>query len=229
VAKIDNQFDVFIFMVSKPLVMMDHLSLRKIVPLLDTELIKEISSTVKIIEVEGDTQLLDTGSYVHAVPLVVKGLVKVSRRDEDRELLLYHIHPGELCIMSFSACCNNSTSMIVATATEATTLLLLPADQLRNWLQNYPSLNTFVYNQFNSRYLDLMDTINQLVFNRLDERLLHFLEEKFSQSKDTVISITHQQIANDLGTAREVVSRLMKKLEREGKIEQGRNQVKLIL
>jgi CRP/FNR family transcriptional regulator, anaerobic regulatory protein len=207
---------------------MDFHHLQKIVPSLDTELIREISAGSPPIEVGSDILLLDTGSYVHSVPLVVSGLIRVSRREEDKELLLYYIHPGELCIMSFSACCNNSASMIVATTVEPSTLLMLPAASLRNWIQQFPSLNNFIYNQFNSRYLDLIETINQLIFNHLDERLLHFLEEKAVQHKEGTIPITHQQIANDLGTAREVISRLMKKLEREGKIEQGRNQVKLI-
>jgi CRP/FNR family transcriptional regulator, anaerobic regulatory protein len=207
---------------------MDLTLLQKTVPLLDTGLIREIAQCTETIDVDSDTQLLDTGSYVHSVPLVISGLIRVSRREDDKELLLYYIHPGELCIMSFSACCNNSASMIIATTVEPTTLLLLPSIELRKWLQEYPSLNNFIYNQFNSRYLDLIDTINQLIFNRLDERLLHYLEEKAFQGKDSIIPITHQQIAYDLGTAREVVSRLMKKLEREGRIEQGRNQVKLV-
>jgi CRP/FNR family transcriptional regulator, anaerobic regulatory protein len=207
---------------------MDILTLQKIAPMLDSGLIREIVSVAMPVNVDSDTQLLDTGTYVHAVPLVVSGLIRVSRREEDRELLLYYIHPGELCIMSFSACCNNSASMIVATTAEPTSLLMLPSTELRKWLQIYPSLNTFVHNQFNNRYLDLIDTINQLIFNKLDERLLHYLEEKSNLSHDLTIPITHQQIANDLGTAREVVSRLMKKLERDGRIEQGRNLVKMI-
>jgi CRP/FNR family transcriptional regulator len=204
------------------------LLLQKLSPLLDTGLIKEIAACTQTIDVENDTQLLDIGSYVHSVPLVLSGLIRVSRREEDKELLLYYIHPGEMCIMSFSACCISSASQIVATTIEPTTLILLPSVELRSWLQKYPTFNNFIYSQFNSRYLDLIDTINQLIFNKLDERLLHYIKEKEAQHKTNTILISHQQIANDLGTAREVVSRLMKKLEREGIIEQGRNYVKIL-
>jgi len=207
---------------------MDIQSLRKMAASLDADLINEIAGKSEFMKLDSDIQLLDTGAYVQAVPFVMSGLIRVSRREQDKDMLLYYIHPGEVCIMSFSACCSNSVSMIVASTVEETSLLLLPSVELRRWLKEYPSLNNFIYSQYNTRYTDLMDTINQLIFNRLDERILHYLKEKTIILQDLSLSITHQQIANDLGTAREVVSRLMKKLERENKIVQGRNQVKLL-
>lgn len=203
-------------------------TLQQLLSSLNTDLIKEISDSVAPIEVPADTQLLEEGSFVHAVPLVTKGLIRVSRRDEERELLLYYIHPGELCIMSFSACCNNSASAIIASTVENTELLLLPSAMIRKWLADYPSFNSYVYGLYHHRYADLIDTINQLIFYRLDERLMNYLQEMAIEKKKAIIPITHQMIANDLGTAREVVSRLMKKLEKEGKIEQGRNLVKIL-
>lgn len=130
-----------------------------------------------------------------------------------------------MCIMSFSACCSNSASMIEAATLEETKVLLIPAKKLREWITNYPSFNFYVYEMFNKRYLDLIDTINQLIFNRLDERLLNYLREKALLSGNNHINITHQQIATDMGTAREVISRLLKKLELENKITTSRNQV----
>jgi CRP/FNR family transcriptional regulator len=202
-------------------------SLQQLLSSLNTDLIKEIQETIVPITVAADTQLLEEGSFVHAVPLVIKGLIRVSRRDEDKELLLYYIHPGELCIMSFSACCNNSASAIIASTVENTELLLIPSATIRKWLAEYPSFNSYVYGLYHHRYADLIDTINQLIFYRLDERLMNYLLELSKEKKNTEVSITHQMIANDLGTAREVVSRLMKKLEKEGKIEQGRNLVRI--
>jgi CRP/FNR family transcriptional regulator, anaerobic regulatory protein len=207
---------------------MEFLQLQLLLPGLETDLIREIASTAPLIELETDKVLLDIGSHVHSVPLVITGTVKVSRRDGDKELLLYNVCAGEICIMSFSACCNQTTSQIVASTTEPTSLLLLGNDHLRKWLRNFPSLNVFAFSQFNNRYIDLMDTIDQLFFYRLDERLIFYLQEKSEKSKNSEISITHQQIANDLGTAREVVSRIMKKLEKDGIIEQGRNQVRVL-
>ena len=133
-----------------------------------------------------------------------------------------------MCIMSFSACCSNSASIIQAATLEDTKLLLIPSNRLREWISDYPSFNFFIFELFNKRYLDLLDTINQLIFYHLDERLLNYLSEQSILAGNNTISITHQQIATDMGTAREVISRLLKKLERENKILTGRNQVTIL-
>ena len=207
---------------------MDLITLKKLLPQVNTELLQFIATEAVEMDIPAETTLLKTGNYVRSIPLVVQGLVKVSRIEDDKELLLYYIHPGEMCIMSFSACCSNSASLIEATAPEETRLLLIPSDKLRQWITTYPEFNFYVYEMFNKRYLDLMDTINQLIFNRLDERILLYLKEKALHTGNKQLSVTHQQIANDMGTAREVISRLLKKLERENKILTGRNQVTVL-
>jgi len=207
---------------------MDLLTLKKLIPQVDTELLHLIAQEADEMDIPADSVLLKTGNYVQSVPLVIKGLIRVSRNEEDKELLLYYIHPGEMCIMSFSACCSNSASMIEARTLEETKLLLIPSVKLREWITKYPSFNFFIYEIFNKRYLDLIDTIDQLIFNHLDERLLNYLIEKAILSGNKTLNITHQQIATDMGTAREVISRLLKKLERENKILTGRNQLTVI-
>lgn len=204
---------------------MELITLKKILPQVDNELLHFIANEAIEMDVPVDTTLLKTGNYVQSVPLVVKGLIRVSRNEDDKELLLYYIHPGEMCIMSFSACCSNSASLIEAATLEETKVLLIPSVKLREWITQYPSFNFYIYEMFNKRYLDLIDTINQLIFNRLDERLFNYLKEKSALAGSIHINITHQQIATDMGTAREVVSRLLKKLELENKISTSRNQV----
>jgi CRP/FNR family transcriptional regulator len=206
---------------------MDLITLKKLIPQVDTELLQFIADEAVEMDVPSDTTLLKTGNYVQSVPLLIKGLIRVSRNEEDKELLLYYIHPGEMCIMSFSACCNNSASLIEAVTLEETKILLIPSVKLREWINRFPSFNFFVYEMFNKRYLDLIETIDQLIFNHLDERLYNYLNEKALLTGTKSLSITHQQIATDMGTAREVISRLLKKLERENKIATGRNQVKV--
>jgi len=207
--------------------MLDSLSIRKQFPALETELLNEILAIADQLEIPADTPILNEGDYVHAVPLVLRGMIRVSRKEQDKELLLYYIRPGEMCIMSFSACCSNSGSMIVAGTAEPTEVLLLPSESVRKWLIRFPTLSTYAFSHYHSRYLDLIGTINEVLFNRLDERLMKYLNEKTNLLGTNSLSITHQQIANDLGTAREVVSRLMKKLEKEGMIEQERNLVRV--
>ena len=207
---------------------MDIINLKKLIPQVDAELLQFIAKEAVEMDIPADTTLLKTGNYVQSVPLVVNGLIRVSRNEEDKELLLYYIHPGEMCIMSFSACCSNSTSLIEAITLEQTKILLIPSLKLREWITKYTSFNFFIYEMFNKRYLDLIDTINQLIFNHLDERLLNYLNEKSLLSNNKALSITHQQIATDMGTAREVISRLLKKLEKENKILTGRNQITIL-
>lgn len=204
---------------------MELITLKRILPQVNTELLQFIANEAIEMDVPADTTLLKTGNYVQSVPLVVKGLIRVSRNEDDKELLLYYIHPGEMCIMSFSACCSNSASMIEAVTLEETKILLIPSVKLREWITNYPMFNFYIYEMFNKRYLDLIDTINQLIFYRLDERLFNYLKEKSMLSDNNHINITHQQIATDMGTAREVISRLLKKLELENKISVSRNKV----
>jgi len=207
---------------------MDLIDLKKLIPQVDADLVQFIAKEAVEMDIPADTTLLKTGNYVQSVPLVVNGLIRVSRNEEEKELLLYYIHPGEMCIMSFSACCSNSASLIEAITLEETKILLIPSVRLREWITKYPSFNFFIYEMFNKRYLDLIDTINQLIFNHLDERLLNYLKEKSVLSRNKTLSITHQQIATDMGTAREVISRLLKKLERENKIRTGRNQITIL-
>jgi CRP/FNR family transcriptional regulator, anaerobic regulatory protein len=207
---------------------MDTVTLKKLIPQVDSELLNFIANDTVEMDLPSDTTLLKTGNYVQSVPLVINGLIRVSRMEEDKELLLYYIHPGEMCIMSFSACCSNSASLIEAVTLEETKLLLIPSVKLREWISKYPSFNYYIYQMFNIRYLDLIETIDQLIFNHLEDRLLNYLKDKTVLSGNNTISITHQQIATDMGTAREVISRLLKKLERDNKIITGRNQVSLL-
>ena len=204
---------------------MDFITLKKILPQVNTELLQFIVNEAIEMDIPAESTLLKTGNYVQSIPLVLNGLIRVSRNDEEKELLLYYIHPGEMCIMSFSACCSNTASLIEAATLEETKVLLIPSVKLREWISSFPSFNFYIYEMFNKRYLDLIDTIDQLIFNRLDERILNYLRDKSILSGQKTLGITHQQIATDMGTAREVISRLLKKLELEKKIQTSRNQV----
>jgi CRP/FNR family transcriptional regulator len=158
---------------------------------------------------------------------VLTGLVKVFSRFKERELLLYYIQPSESCIMTFSAAINQETSKVFAVTEEDTKLLLLPVEKLSGWLKTYPVLNTLFFQQFNLRYLELLDTIHHVLIDKMDKRLYDYLKEKARLTKKDTFKITHGQIANELGTVREVVSRVMKKLESEGKVEQIGTTIKI--
>ncbi|MEO0333704.1 MAG: Crp/Fnr family transcriptional regulator [Bacteroidota bacterium] len=195
---------------------------------LNADLVSEIAASASTKDIPKDTEILREGQYVKVVPVVLKGLIRVFTSYEGKELLLYYIRPNESCIMSFSASLKNEPSKVFASTEEDTTALLLPADKVSNWTRQFPDINTLFFQQYNLRYSELLETINHLLFDKMDKRLYDYLTEKVSLTNKNPLKISHRQIANELGTAREVISRIMKKLEKEGKVEQGTNSIKIL-
>lgn len=195
---------------------------------LHPDLISEIREYSLVKEFLKDTQILREGQYVKVIPIVLEGLIRVSTSYDDKELLLYYIKPDESCIMSFAASLKNEPSKIIAIVEEPSRVLLIPTGKLPKWLREYPEINTLFYQQYNLRYSELLDTINHLIFDKLDKRLHDYLVEKKALTNSNPLKISHRQIANDLGTVREVISRTMKKLESEGKVKQHTSSIEIL-
>jgi len=187
---------------------------------LPTDFIEQLEKFGIIKEFSAQTEILREGQFVKYVPLVLEGMLKVFTRHEDKELLLYYIESGESCIMSFNAGLKNNASKVFAIADENTLILLLPVEKLSEWVKSFPSLNELFFNLYDQRYTSLLDTINHLLYSRLDQRLYNYLQETARQKGSKVLNLRHRQIAAELGTVREVISRVMKKLEQEGKVKQ---------
>jgi CRP/FNR family transcriptional regulator len=194
---------------------------------LSSDLVAEITSESKSVTIAADTEILRAGQFVKVIPIVLTGLIKVYTRHEDRELLLYYIQPNESCVMSFAASIKNEPSKVYAQTEEETKALLLPVEKITKWTLQYPDLNTLFFQQYNLRYTDLLDTIHHVLFDKIDKRLFNYLQEKVRITGINPIKISHRQIANELGTVREVVSRVMKKLEHEGKLTQHSNSIEI--
>jgi CRP/FNR family transcriptional regulator, anaerobic regulatory protein len=175
-----------------------------------------------------ETELVREGQYIKVIPLVISGLIKVFTRFENKELLLYYIKPNESCVMSFSAGINEAPSKIFTITEEDSHVLLIPVEKLSKWMKDFPDFNTLFYTQYNMRYADLLSTINSLLFEKLDKRVYDYLKEKVVISQKNPLKISHRQIANELGTAREVISRIMKKLETEGKVKQFTTTIEIL-
>jgi len=197
-------------------------------PHFNAELISEIVQHALEKEVPKDTELLREGQFIKVIPLVLKGVLKVYTKHEDKELLLYYIQPNESCIMSFSAGINNQPSKIYAVTEEDSHLLLIPSEKLSKWTKQFPDFNSLFFLQYNLRYSDLLDTINSLLFEKLDKRVLDYLKEKVLVTQNNPLKISHRQIASELGTAREVISRIVKKLELEGKVKQSATTIEIL-
>lgn len=195
---------------------------------LGADLLSALEEHADIREVPANTVLLRDGQYVKVIPIVLKGLIKVFVSFEEKELLLYYIQPGESCIMSFSASLKNEPSRIVAITEEDSVVLLLPVDKVGQWVKQFPGINQLFYQQYNLRYAEMLDTINHLLFGRLDTRLFNYLVEKSRLRGEKVLALKHKQIAAELGTAREVVTRVIKRLEQEGKVKQVEGGIEIL-
>lgn len=168
-------------------------------------------------------------SYIKSIPIVLSGCLRVIKTDEEgKEILLYYIKPGESCIMSFLAGIHNDTSKIKAIAEEDAEVLLIPVDKAKEWVKEFPEWTDFIFNLYQKRFEELLEVVNAVAFQKLDMRLLHLLKQKASlfQSKD--LNVTHQQLADELGTTREAVSRILKQMENERLITLSRNKVALM-
>lgn len=170
--------------------------------------------------------IMDYGSYVKFMPLLVDGVLKVSRENEEgQELFLYYLQSGDSCTMSFSCCLMHKKSEIRVVAEEDSQILAIPVRYMDEWMRKYPSWKNFVMKAYDDRMLELIKTIEVIAFQKMDERLIGYLHKKVEVSGSNIIEATHQSIANDLSASREAISRLLKQLEKQGKLELKRNKI----
>lgn len=193
---------------------------RSILSFLKPELVDKIMDQSSLKKIPKGTEILREAQYVKVLPIVISGLVKVYSRFDDKELLIYYVEPAQSCVMTFYAALKNTPSKVFATTVQDSEILLIPVQLLAGWLKDYPDFNELFYNQFNLRYSELLDTIGHLLLNGMDTRLLDHLRRKSELMESRSIRMSHSQIANELGTAREVITRVLKKLENEGKVIQ---------
>lgn len=177
---------------------------------------------------EGDI-LFQEEQAVREIPIILSGSVKIFQVDEEyREILLYYLKPGEACIMSFLGGLFNDKSKLKAIANEESEILILPAYKAGMLLKDYPEWTEYIFRVYYQRFKELLDIVNSVAFKKMDERLLTFLQDRAGILNQTQIEITHEELANELGTARVVISRLLKQMEKEGLVELGRNRITLL-
>lgn len=190
-------------------------------------LIKDIIAHGKIVEISAGTSILNEGSYVKTIPLLLSGLIRVVRQEAGKEMLLYYIYPLESCIVSIQCGMNDLKSRVKAISEDQSKALLLPSHSIAEWQRKYPSFNNFVLNLYQKRFYNLLDTFNELAFHKLDDRVITFLIAKSKALKTERLQMTHQDLADELGTARESISRMLKKLESEGKVRLHRGSIEI--
>ncbi len=200
----------------------------KLLPFFRPQLKEEIKKIGIVQEFEKGMEILREQQHIKMLPIVLNGLIKVYSKFEERELLLYYIEPGQSCVMTFYGALKNTPSKVYASVEEKSTLLLLPVQYLPDWVKTYPDFNDLFYELYNLRYVELLDTIEHLLVFKLDKRLYDYLLKKSSLSKSKIIKMSHIKMADELGTSREVITRMLKKLELEDKIVQNKEGIKII-
>ncbi len=192
----------------------------------DPGLLTEIAKHGNIHEYDSGQTLIEPGQTLRLVPIVLEGSVKVMRTDEEgHDLFLYYIDAGETCAVTLTCCTTANRSDIKAVAEEKTKIIAVPVRKHEEWSNQYRQWKDFVAMTYQKRFQEMLRAIDDVAFKRMDERLLKYLIVKSKQLKSLEFSMTHQEIASELGTSREVVSRLLKQLEKRKLVELGRNKI----
>ncbi|MFY9242514.1 MAG: Crp/Fnr family transcriptional regulator [Polaribacter sp.] len=197
--------------------------------LLEEDLIKEISKIGVQKSFTADSIIIQKGDYIKSMPLLLSGAIKILREDENgEELVLYYLEKGDTCAMTLSCCMGQTKSKIRAVAETDVSLIMLPKEKMTEWLSAYKSWQSFILQSYHNRVEELLEAIDTIAFLRMDERLFKYLKDKAMVNQNDELTTTHKEIAEDLHTSRVVVSRLLKKLENDGKIQLYRNSIKVL-
>ncbi len=178
---------------------------------------------------EGGDTIVTEDAPVRSIPIVTSGSVKVMQSDDTyKEMVLYYLRPGETCIMSFLAGLYHDTSKVKAVAEEDSEVLFIPVEKIHELIREHPEWLNYIFQIYHKRFIELLDVVDAVAFKKMDERLLQFLQKRCEVMETDTLTMTHDQLAQELGTAREVISRLLKKMETEGLVKLGRNKITLM-
>ncbi len=192
---------------------MDINKLKQLFPTLEEGLYEEIIKHGTIKEVKAGEALLRVGQTIRSTMLVIDGLVKLYREDEEgKEFFIYHLDAGQACSLSMVCAAKHETSEVLAKALTDATILAIPLEFMDQWMGKYKSWYQFVITSYRNRFEELLKTIDAIAFTSMDERLEYYLKKEVEKMGNN-LKITHQEIANDLNSSREVISRLLKKME----------------
>jgi len=200
--------------------------IKKTYPFLEKELLSEIAEVSILIKLKEDQGIMGEGDYIKSFPMVLEGSLRVVRlSDNGNELLLYYLNPGDICSMTLTCCMSLQKSYIKMIAEEDSLILTIPVDKPEKWMSEYKTWKEFMMYSYRTRFEELLNTIDSIAFTRLDERLIRFFDERFKSTGKTVFQGTHLDIALQLNSSREVISRLLRSLEIQNRIVTGRNYI----
>lgn len=200
--------------------------LAKRFPFFCSELLLEIEENGVVQEIGMNEEILREGQFIKSFPIVLEGSLRVVRREEGgRELLLYFLNPGEVCSMALTCCMGQQQSNISAIAEQQSLLIRIPVDCLDKWMVHYSEWKSYMMYSYRKRFDELLETIDAIAFMDLDKRLMRFFKDRFKATGEKIFLGKHQDIAYQLNSSREVISRLLKKMEQEGLVKLSRNKI----
>ncbi len=194
---------------------------------LGSDFSSELQKHAIITSIKAKTEIIREGQKNKYVPFLIKGSIKVYSLNDGRELIYYYIRPNDSCLMTFSSIFTDYTSRVYAIAEDESEVMLIPVSVVHEWLIKYPEINRIFYSEYDKRFSDVMNMVNDAVFHRLDKRVLNYIKQQINITGNNPIKLTHKEIANNLGTSREVVSRVLKKIENEGEILQSKEGIRI--
>lgn len=201
----------------------------KLSSIFEKNLIDDIIASGEVKSLKEGEVIMDYGKPVRFMPIILSGTIKVMRKDEeDREIILYYLGNNESCAMAYACCMEAKKSEVKAIAEDNVELIIIPHAKLDEWLIKYPSWKSYIFSSFTQRFNELLKSIESIAFHKLDERLINYLKAKSRVTGKNTIQLSHNQIAEEMGTSRVVISRLLKQLENDKKLLLYRNEIKLL-
>ena len=193
------------------------------------DLVEELAEKSQHMLIGKGVEILHENNYINAIPLVIKGMVKVSRIDESgREVFLYYITNGQSCAMTLTSFLRREKSKVRAVTMQETDIITIPVKVVYNINKKYPSWQHFIIETFSYRFDELIEVLENVAFFNMSERLIQHLLKRAKSQEKTFLEISHLEIAHDLATSREVISRILKQMEKKGLIKLFRNKIKLL-
>ena len=203
--------------------------IKKIFPSFSTELVKDVDANASIQSFKAGDIIMRTGQYIKNTVLVISGKIKVYREDENGgEFFMYYLQPGQACAISMICATKNEKSQIMAKVVEDVELIMVPLPLMDKWMMQHRSWYEFVIDTYRSRFEEVLEVIDSIAFRAMDERLEFYLKRHADVCGCNELKLSHQEIASELNTSREVISRLLKKMEQRGIVALHRNNIEFL-
>lgn len=203
--------------------------LKKTFPSFSNELIQDIKTNEIVKSIPAGEVIMRTGQYIKNTVLLVKGTIKIYREDSDGgEFFMYYLQPGQACALSMVCAIKNEKSQIMAKVVEDAEIIMLPLSMMDKWMMQHRSWYEFVIGSYRNRFEEVLEVVDSIAFRAMDERLEFYLKRQVEACGCKELKLSHQEIGSDLNTSREVISRLLKKMEQRGLVVLNRNQIQIL-